>query len=385
MAVAGTQLDLGPLLPEFPIREECLYLDHAAISPLPRPVSRAMLDVLKMRESGLHELGDSPDRAAMACRHLGAELIGCDGEDISLVPSTSAGLSIVAGGLQWKKGDEVLLGAEEFAANVATWLQLERQGVRIRRYPQDKGRVEFGTLKEHLSPKTRVLALSWVSFHTGWVAPLEEISRLCQSSDTLLIVDAIQGLGALPMEMNRWKLDAVVADGHKWLLGPEGCALLATSERLREQMQPVLSGWKNVKLPENSYFMEKVDFLEGGRAFESGSISTVSLAGLSAALDLISTVGMRGIQSRIEMLNRNLTRILLSHGWEILSPGSGHACSGIVAGKPKRVPAEEAAIRLKERHVIGAVRQGLLRLSPHFYTTTGELEALHRILSKCGL
>lgn len=385
MAGSDSRLDLGTLLPEFPIREECLYLDHAAISPLPRPVSRAMLDAIKLRESGLQELGDFSDRAAMSCRHLGAELIGCEGEDISLVPSTSAGLSIIAGGLRWKKGDEILLGEEEFAANVAAWLHLENRGVKIRRFTQKSGRVDLGVLKENLSQKTRLLALSWVSYYSGWVAQLREISRLCQEFGAFLVVDAIQGLGALKMEMHQWKLDAVVADGHKWLLAPEGCALLATSARLREAMEPVLAGWKNVKLSRDSYFLKELSFLEGGRRFESGSISMVSLSGLAAALDLISTTGIGAIQSRIEMLNRSLTRILLSHGWEILSPGSGHDCSGIVAGRPKRVPAEEAEVRLRERHIITAVREGLLRLSPHFYTTTGELEALHRILGKCGL
>lgn len=385
MIEAAKGLDLGPLLREFPLREECLYLDHAAISPLPRSVSQAMLDAVKIRESGLHESGDFAEKAAMACRHLGAELIGCEGEDISLVPSTSAGLSIVAQGLKWHKGDEVLIGEEEFAANVSPWLNLESRGVKIRRYAQDSGRVEISILEKLITKKTRVIALSWVSFHSGWVAPLDNISKLCREYDVLLIVDAIQGLGALPMRMQAWQIDAVIADGHKWLMGPEGCALLASSGRLRKQMQPVLSGWKNIQLSPDSYFLKNLNFLARGRAFESGSISTPGLAGLAAAMDLLSNTGIEAVFTRIEMINRTVTRLLLAHGWELISPGSGHSCSGIIAGRPQRVSAEEAQIRLRERYVVTAVRQGLLRMSPHFYVTTGELEALDRILSKCGL
>jgi len=385
MRIEEMKLDPGPLLPNFPIREECLYLDHAAISPLPRPVSQAMLKAIQVRETSVGNLFEVHDTSIMACRHLGAEFIGCELEDISLVPSTSAGLSMLAEGLSWNKGDEIILGEAEFAANCAAWLHLEARGVRVRRFGQKDGRIDLEKLEAEFSPKTRLLAVSWVSFHSGWTAPLEEISNLCRKHKTILVVDAIQGLGILPMRMKKWGIDAVVAGGHKWLLGPEGCALMATSPELRRRLRPVMSGWKNVQLQGGTYFLHELRFFEDGRRFEAGSISTTTLAGLAAALDLLSTVGIENISARIEKLNRILTRILLAHGWQLISPGSGHSCSGIVAGRPKRSDLQEAQKRLQERHVLVAIREKNLRLSPHFYLTTGELEALDRILDKCGL
>jgi len=380
------QLDLAPLLPEFPIREECLYLDHASFSPLPRPVSRAILSSVQRRETAAFACADDDERSLMSCRHLGAELIGCELDDVSIIPSTSAGLSMIAGGLDWKEGDEIILGAAEFASNTAPWLNLASRGVRIRRFDQEHGRVDVERVRELMNESTRVVAISWVSFFSGWVAPLAELAGLCRQHRAVLVVDAIQGLGAIPMKMKNLRIDAVIADGRKWLMGPDGCALMATSPRLRAGLKPVLAGWKNVVLPRRSHLLEQLAFFDDGRRFESGAISGPSLAGLAAALDLISTTGMEAIFARIEKINRILTRILLAHGWELISPGSGHACSGIVAGRPpRRVDLGEARERLRERHIITAVREGYLRLSPHYYITTGELEALDKILGKCGL
>lgn len=377
--------DLGRWLPEFPIREHALYLDHAAVCPLPRPVAEAMRLRITDQETTGHEKLREWRNQTLTCRHLGAQLIGCDADDVSLVRSTSEGLSLIAEGLDLEPGAKILVGEEEFAANVAPWLNLRSRGVEVVRFSQPDGRIDPKVVAGHLDPSVRVLAVGWVAFHSGWIAPLAQLAAVCREHGTLLVVDAIQALGVLPMDMRTLGVDAVVADGHKWLLGPEGAGLMALTPRLRQRLRPVVSGWRNIRRPPGDMFLHRLEHLEDGRRFEPGATNEVGLAGLAAALDLIASVEREVIQSRIEILARLLTRILVAHGWDVFSPGAGHPIAGIVAGRHPTVAPREAERRLRERRVVCSVRQGSVRFSPHFYTTRGELEALDRILEKIGL
>ncbi len=379
------EFDLGHWLPEFPVREEHLYLDHAAVSPLPRPVAAAMRQRIEEKERSGHLSWDRWMGEVLTCRHLGARLVGCTEEDISLVPSTSQGLSFIAEGLGLGAGDEVLVGSEEFAANAAPWLNLQRLGVRVIRYPQPGGRVDPGEVARHMGSSTRVLAVSWVAFHTGWIAPLAQLAGLCRDRGILLVVDAIQGLGILPMDMRRLGVDAVVAAAHTWLLGPEGIALLATMPELRDRLRPVVTGWRNVEVAPMDHTLARLELLADGRRFEPGSFNGVGVSGLAAALDLLVSVGLDVVQARVEFLHRLLARVLIAHGWEVLSPGPGQPVAGIVAARHPSIPARDVVSRLAERHIVCTVRQGLVRLSPHFYVTRGEIEAFDRILAKAGL
>ncbi len=377
--------DLGRWLPDFPIREHALYLDHAAVCPLPTPVAEAMRRRITEQERTGFDQNSEWRNNQLGCRHLGSQLIGCAPDDISIIKSTSEGLSLIAEGLDLEEGDEILVGAEEFAANVAPWLGLQRRGVEVVRFPQPDGRIEPEVVESLIGDRTRVLAVSWVAFHSGWIAPLAQLSRLCREHGTLLVVDAIQGLGVLPMHMGTLGVDALVADGHKWLLGPEGCGLMATTPHLREKLHPVISGWRNVVLAPKNYFLDHLEHRSDGRRFEPGAANEIGVAGLAAALDILAAVERDNIQTRVEMLSRLLTRILLAHGWDVYSPGAGHPISGIVAARHPGIGPAEARRRLEERRVIVSVRQGNVRFSPHFYTTRGELEALDQILEKVGL
>ena len=377
--------DLGRWLPEFPVREHALYLDHAAVCPLPTRVAEAMRQRITDQQNEGPEKHRDWQTYHLSCRHFGSQLIGCKPEDISIIRSTSEGLSLIAEGTDWAENDEVVVGSEEFAANVAPWLGLERRGVKVVRFSQPDGRIDPQSVVDLFTDRTRILAVSWVAFHTGWIAPLAQLGRFCRDRGVHLVVDAIQGLGVLPMHMGALGIDAVVADGHKWLLGPEGAGLMATSPDLRAGLHPVISGWRNVVRAPKDHFLQRLEYHEDGRRFEAGAYNDIGIAGLAAALDLIAAVGQDNIQARVETLTRLLTRILISHGWDVFSPGSSHPIAGIVAARHPNVSPDDARRRLKERRVIVSVRQGSVRFSPHFYTTRGELEALDRILEKVGL
>ena len=375
-------LDLARWLPEFPVREHCLYLNHAAVAPLPRPVAEAMRARIADHESHGAAHWDHWQESELAIRSLTGELLACSPGDVSLVRSTSEGLSLIAQGFNWRRGDAVLVGAEEFAANVSPFLALRGRGVTVRRIPTPAGRVDPALVLAELKPPVRMLTLSWVAFHTGWVAPVAELARTARARGITVVLDAIQGLGVLPDGLDELDVDAVVADGHKWLLGPEGAGVMVTRAELRAQLQPVLAGWRNVRRRPADFFLHDLEFHPDGRRFEPGSPPSVLLAGLEAALNLLLEAGVAEIHDRVVASARALTQQLLEAGWDVVSPGSGHPIAGIVAARHPHLPAAEVARRLRERAIEVAARQGLVRFSPHFYTTAGELEALGKILRK---
>jgi selenocysteine lyase/cysteine desulfurase len=375
-------IDLARWLPEFPVRQHCLYLNHAAVAPLPRPVAEAMRARITEQETrGAHDW-ETWRESEMAVRARASELIGCRGDDVTLIRSTSEGLSLIAQGFPWRAGDAVLVGDEEFAANVAPWLALADRGVAVRRFPTPGGVVEADRVIALLEPPVRLLALSWVAFHTGWVAPVAEIAEAARARGIAVVLDAIQGLGVLPDRFDTLGVDAVVADGHKWLLAAEGLGVMATRPELRDRLSPVLAGWLNCKRPPHDLFLKDLEFQRDGRRFEPGSLPSVLVAGLAASLDLLLEVGNAEVYQRIVAHVRTLTHALLQEGWQVGSPGAQHRTAGIVAAKHPFLPADEAARRLRQRHIEVSARQGWVRFSPHFYATSGELEALRLILGK---
>lgn len=375
-------LDIARWLPEFPVRQHCLYLNHAAVAPLPARVADAMRLRIDEQERSGGKGWDAWRQTDLAIRSLAGQLAGSRPEDVSIVRSTSEGLSLLAQGFDWSPGDAVLVGEQEFAANVAPWLALAGRGVDVRRFPERDGRIACEDVVPLLAPPVRVLALSWVAFHTGWVAPVAELAEAAHARGVAVVLDAIQGLGVLPETIGELGVDALVADGHKWLLGPEGAGVMVTTPELRARLAPVIAGWRNVRHEPGSLFLDELDFLPDGRRFEPGSPASVLHAGLAAALDIILEAGPEDVHERVVANARSVTETLLRRGWEVGSPGSGHPIAGIVAGRHPFMPPAEVVRRLRERSIEASSRQGWVRFSPHFYATTGEIEALGHILGK---
>lgn len=375
-------LDLARWLPEFPVRDTCLYLNHAAVSPLPRPVAAAMRSRIGEQEVSGARDWERWQQSEMAVRALTGELLHCDPSDVSLVRSTSEGLSLIAQGFPWRRGDAVLVGEEEFAANVAPYLALADRGVTVVRFPTPQGRVTVQAVAPHLKGPVRMLAVSWVSFHTGWVAEIEDLVELARDADITVVLDAIQGLGVLPATFAGLGVDALVADGHKWMLGPEGIGVMVTTPRLRARLAPVLTGWRNVRHRHGSFFLADLDCHADGRRFEPGSAPTILVAGLEAALDLLLDVGIGEIHERVKANARAITNLLLEAGWSVDSPGAGSQIAGIVAACHPFLPADEVVRRLRARSIEVSAREQRVRFSPHFYTTAGEIEALAAIVRK---
>ena len=358
---------------EFPVRESLVYFNHAAVGALPRRVS----DAITAHTENVRDRGAADWRRWYAdiekTRAKAARFVGARTSEVAFLPSTSWGLSAVAQAYPWEKGDNVVGDDMEFPANVYPWMVLGRRGVEYRPAKSREGRVTVDDVAARVDSRTRIVAVSWVAFHNGWVYPIEEIGAFCREKGILLVVDAIQGLGALPLDVSRVPVDVLVADAHKWLLGAEACALFYVSENARERVPPVNAGWWNVK-SEGTFLDYELDFFLSSRRYEAGSLPTAQIEGLGAAIDLLDEMGIETVRERILDTVEALAEGLASRGWTIATPRP--LASGILAAVPPDGNANRAAKELEGRGVIVAPREGAVRFSPHAYNDRVEVERI---------
>jgi cysteine desulfurase/selenocysteine lyase len=368
---------------EFPVRRSLAYFNHAAVAPLPRRVAAAVIaQVENMRDRGAADwrkwYGAIDRTRARAARFLGAAEA-----EIAFLPSTTWALNLLARGLEWKAGDNLVGDDMEFPSNSLPWKLLEKQGVEYRTAKNRGGRVTLEDIAALTDARTRVVAVSWVAFHNGFVFPLDEIGEFCRRKNILFVVDAIQGLGALPLDVSKTKIDVLAADAHKWLLGQEVCTLFYVAERAFERFPPPFLGWWNVRMQEDGGFLgSRVELQPGARRYEPGSIPTAQIAGLGAAIELLEEIGMSAVRERILTLVAALSTGLTARGWKVVSPEP--LASGILAAVPPSGDIHAMAKTLEQGGIIVAPREGAVRFSPHVGNDLSEVERILAAIDAIG-
>src|SRR5262249_5210473 len=240
---------------EFPVRRNLIYFNHAAVAPLPRRVSEAIVaHAENTRDRGAADWRRWYGTIERA-REKAARFVGADRREIAFLPSTSWALNFVARAYPWKPGDNVVGDEIEFPSNSVPWKLLENLGVEYRAVPSRAGRVAFDDIAARVDAHTKIVAVSWVAFHNGFVFPLEEVGRFCRERGTLFVLDAIQGLGALPFDVSRVPVDVFAADAHKWLLGQEACTIFYVREAVRDRVPAIFGGWWNTRGEEAGGFL----------------------------------------------------------------------------------------------------------------------------------
>lgn len=356
---------------EFPVRKNLVYLNHAALAPLPARVAGAIADHLA-NVSNFGALNWKKwYRQYDETREKAARFIGAEPEQIAFLPSTSHALNLVAAGISWRTGDTVLGDDLEFTANVYPWMNLTEKGVEYRILQSRNGVVTAHDFLERIDPTTRVLAVSWVSFHSGFVYPLAELGKICEQRNILFVVDAIQGLGTMPMNVKDLRMNVLAADAHKFLYGPEACAIFYFSEKAKRRIGTPWAGWWNVPWRE-SQLEYRASFFEGGRRFEPGSLPTAQIFGLSASLDLLSEIGTEQAQARIGELTGRLRTGLSDLGWTIKTPEG--ARSAILSAVPPQGDVRTIVAKLEREGIIASPREGAVRFAPHVGNDEGEIE-----------
>ncbi len=362
-----------PWRKEFPVTDELIYLNHAAVCPLPRRTAGAVCAMAnEYRDRGSWDYPHILDTVRRGRERL-ANLIDARPHEVAYVKNTTSGLMLAAESIPWRAGDSVVVAGIEFPANVYPWLNLRRRGVEVRIVEARERLLHVDDYRAACDASTRAIAVSWVQYSTGQRMDLPALAGIAREVGAYLIVDAIQGLGALQADVGEMGADVLCADGHKWLLSVEGCAPLFVSDRIIGDLEPFWRGWCSVPTPMDLGAHDQPP-RNDARRFEEGSANTIGAAALDASAGLLLEVGPAEVERRIIALTDGLIEGLRAGGCTIVSPLAPEERSGIVCFEHPTRDADEVVERLTHEGIAAASRMGLVRLSPHFYNDEGEIE-----------
>ena len=356
---------------EFPVTNRLVYLNHAAVSPLMMPAAAAM----KQLTDEICEYGSLHFKKWLntyeGLRISAARMIGADRGEIAIIKNTSEGISTVANGLNWRSGDKVIAFREEFPANYYPWIRLEKKGVKV----QWLSITDPLEVIDAACGGARLLAISFVNYLSGHRVNLEALGEICHRHGCLFLVDAIQGMGAFPIDVGRARIDALAADGHKWLLGPEGCGILYINKYLQDSIEPIEFGWTNVANYADYGSRDMTLRPDAGR-YECGTLNTVGCYGLRASIDFLLAVGVTDISESILFLANRIIDGVTRKGYEVLGSGTTDNRSGIVTFRKQDIDSRLVVSQLHKNGILTSVRQGWIRASPHFYISPDGIDRM---------
>lgn len=377
---ALTDKDVHPYRELFPFLDKLTYFNHGSIAPISLSV-RAAID--RVNESqAMGTLGRSIWRGGVApLRQKIADLIGSEAEEIALVRNTVEAISTVAAGIRWKPGDNVVCNDLEFPANVYPWWNLKEPfGVETKMVEGHNGRVSVDDIMAAVDSRTRLVTVSFVQFSNGFRTDLARLGALCRARGVYLHVDAIQGVGPLTVDVANEKIDFLSCGGHKWLLGPIGAGFLYIRRALIPELWACEPGHLGVKQNVTRYRDYTLTFRDTAEKFEGGVHNYAGVAGLSRSLDMFHEVGPARISARILELTDQLCEGIVMRGYRLLSPRGPGEKSGTVSFVHDSRPTSEIYLQIMDAGIHVTVSEGAVRVAPHFYNTTEEIDRLIRVL-----
>ncbi|MBI3772803.1 MAG: aminotransferase class V-fold PLP-dependent enzyme [Gammaproteobacteria bacterium] len=360
---------------EFEHLDHLIYLNHAAVAPWPRSVADAverLADELATVGSQHYPTWVKTERNLK--QQLARLINAGSADDIALVKNTSEALSLVAYGLHWQSGDNIVTSDEEFPANRIVWESLQRFGVELRQVRLSSSATPEDALFAAMDNRTRLLTISSVQYATGLRMDLERLGQHCRERGIYFCIDVIQSLGALPLDVMAINADFVAADSQKWLLGPEGLGIFYCRPELRAQLQLYQYGWHMVD-PLGNYDVKSCQVTDSARRFEPGSPNRLGIHALEAATALLLQVGMDHIQKAVLDNSAYLIeRIQANPHLELLTDPTPGRYAGIITFRPRHAEVSALHQYLISQNIICIPRGGGIRFSPHFYTPRSHLE-----------
>jgi cysteine desulfurase / selenocysteine lyase len=367
---------------EFPVAQGKIFLAHAGVCPLPYRVANAIAECARQgtfgdqETFGLHRLDDA--------RKLAAQLLNCQSDEVALVGPTSLALSFVAAGLNFRKGDNILVYYDDYPSNVYPWMALAARGVEVRLLnTRGLGVIRPMDVMVQVDENTQLVALASCHFIGGFRLEHQAIGKFLRERGILFCLDAIQTLGAFPTTVEH--VDFLAADAHKWLLGPCGAGILYVRRDLQEKLNPPIYGWHNVHSP-NFVAQEQIIFRSGAVKYEAGTINLIGLVGLIAAIELALEIGVDNIVAELLRKRAWLVPALQVKGFTVLNADvKTENASGIVSFYQNGKDLEALNQKLTNTGIIASLRtnragQKFIRLSPHFYNTDEELQRTLELL-----
>ena len=361
----------------FPATGKYVYLNSAAVSPMPTTAAEAVYSQLKdVSQNGTVnylEWIETKNRS----RRLVAEMLNVRAEQIAFMRNTSDGFSTVANGLKWQKGDNIVTFSREFPANFYAWRRIrDAFGVELRLCGERNGRIDLDEFIGLIDANTKIVSISAVQFASGFRADIEKIGAAARRHDALFAVDIIQGFGAMAFDLPAQMVDIAAGASHKWLCAPEGCGILYLSDRARERIEPTLVGWISVETPWDFDDFEQ-PFKPNALAWESGTGGSALFYGLEQSLKLLHETGAANIENYLEELTDYLCELLAGKNYEIVSSREKSEKSQIVCIRHRSgLTSNEVAERLQNKNIIVSPRGERLRIAPHFYNIREEIETL---------
>ena len=360
---------------EFPISSNCAFFNHAGMAPLPRGAADAILKYMhESSYTGFVQRAQLAERFA-STRELVAQMTGCTAADVAFCANTTTAISFVANGLDWRPGDNVVLANVEYPANVYPWWAQAARGVALKFVSPKNERLTPEDYIAAIDDSTRVVTVSHVQFANGTRLDLEPLGRFCHERGIAFVVDAIQSCGVLPIDMAQSRISALCCGSHKWLLCPPGIAFFCCEKGFAERLHVWGPGSDSVKRGP-SYLDYALEYREGPRRFESGSLAIPCVYALEAMLMLLHGVGEAAIAAKVKSLTDRLCSGLEARGCTVHSPRGSGEWSGIVAFTHRAHGPGEIVNTLQAKGVITCVREGRVRVSPHFYNTNDEIDRL---------
>jgi len=360
---------------EFPVARHWAYFDHAAVAPLPRRAGAVVRAWTEEQERDGVVGWPAREQRLEAIRDRVARLLNADRDEIAFISSTTHGIGLIAEGYPWRPGDNVVTAAEEYPSNIYPWMNLAGRGVDLRLVPSREGRIWLEDLTAAIDGRTRVLAISHVEFASGFRNDLDALAELCHARGVALFVDAIQGLGPLRIDVRRTPLDFLAADGHKWLLGPEGAGLLYVRRDWIDRLRPIGVGWHSVvgsyNSPRNEFQLKR-----SAQRWEGGSFNMPGLLGFGASLELFLELGPEAVSRRILDRAEAVRELARAAGWTVRGSPRERDRSAIVVLECADVDPDAAARELRRQGVVVSCRRGRLRVSPHLYNNHQDLDRL---------
>jgi selenocysteine lyase/cysteine desulfurase len=313
-------------------------------------------------------------------RHTAARLVGAAPEEIAFLKNTSEGISLIAEGFPWAEGDNVAILGNDYPANVYPWLHQRPKGISVKLVQGIDGCISVEELASIVDERTRLVSVSFVHFSTGFRANLAEIGKFCRTRGIDLFVDAIQGLGVFPIDVKEMCIDYACANSQKWLLSPQGAAILFVDKRQIDKIRPTSVGWKSVV---NPHEYSRVDFRlkDDASKFECGSFIIPSIVALGGSLSLIEEVGLPAISYQVKIVTDYLVDRISAVGAEVASQREGEGWSGIVSFSLPGIDSDKIVERARKAGVVISARGGCVRVSPHFYNNHDDIDRLIDVVS----
>ncbi len=350
------------------------YFNHASVGPISSIVKEKVDEYLFERSEGVVENYFETETQVKRAKERLSRLLNADTENIAWIDNVSNGLNVLANGMSWKNGDEIILNDLEFPSNVYPFLNLQKQGVEVKFAKSEDGIIDLPQIEKLSSNRTKLISISLVQFLAGYRADVKSIGEFCKKNNIIFCVDGIQGVGVVHVDVKDCNIDFFVGGSQKWLMGLQGLSYFYISNKLLDQIEQKFVGWTSVKNAWNLLDYD-LDLLDSAERFQNGTTSRIGIVALDASLSLFEEIGLDIIELQNLDNSEYLIDKLSEKGFQLLLKNVDRKnLSGIVTFKNKN--GEAIFNELKLRNIIVSLREGMIRISPHFYNNKEDLDYL---------